>query len=150
MPQIAQMPASRPKTHARRYDVRDRSRHSWTHASEQKVRRRPLTTPLHQRHMVPETSLQRAPGTGIAPIPWEQEELWRTTIADRTGGCSDTKEKASCGARKTTTTSPAAASGAAGTTTTTGATPGTAVAASSAAATPAATVNWGRIAAATT
>lgn len=49
--QIAQMPWSRSNTHSRRYDVLDRSRHSCTHASEQKVRRRPLTTPLHQRHM---------------------------------------------------------------------------------------------------
>ena len=51
VPHRAQTPASRPKTHSRKYDVLDRNRHSCTHASEQKVRLRPLTAPLHHRHM---------------------------------------------------------------------------------------------------
>ena len=48
--QTAQMPRSRSNTHSRRYDVLERRRHSWTQASEQNVRRRPLTAPLHHRH----------------------------------------------------------------------------------------------------
>lgn len=50
-PHNAQTPPSRSNTHSRKYVGLDRSRHSCTHASEQNVRRLPLTTPLHQRHM---------------------------------------------------------------------------------------------------
>jgi hypothetical protein len=52
-PHKRQMPRSRANTQSRRYDVLDRSRHSWTHASEQNVRRRPVTIPLHHRQFTP-------------------------------------------------------------------------------------------------